>query len=113
MELSGRSLGKAVLRQLEAGAQMAAAEALREVCGNDRTTLGWHCCIQQVGEQGLARVRRRAEQQDQGHSEKGIRTKRRGVSPFENPYVYAQRDIKCPTLLREDPVFLRPKRILF
>jgi len=49
------------------------------------------------------RIRRRTEQQNEGNSKKGLRVTRRRVSPVKNHYLHAQRNMKLPTRLHEDP----------
>lgn len=98
-------MGTEVLRPLERVVEMAAASALREVRRDDRAALGRHRGLQQAGEQGFSRVRGRAEQQNPGHPEKGIRPAGRGIPSAENPDLHAQGDMNLPTQLREDPFF--------
>ena len=52
------------LRALARLAQVATTEALREVRGDDRAPLGWHCRLLQAGEQGQLGRGRGAQQQD-------------------------------------------------
>src|ERR1700738_2902514 len=59
-------LAAALLRELAGKPQVAAAQTLREVRADDRASLGWHCGLLPAGEQGLARLRRGAQQQDPG-----------------------------------------------
>jgi transposase len=62
--LQTRDLGAEVLRQLALQPQVAALEELPEVRCHDRSPLGRHRRLLQVGEQGVPRLRRRAERQD-------------------------------------------------
>jgi transposase len=64
LELRARGLGTALLRAMARLAQMADAETLREVRRHDRSSLGWHRLLLQSGEQSLAGLRRRAQQQN-------------------------------------------------
>src|SRR5215470_16157383 len=64
--LRARGLGTAVLRELAFEPQVAAPQAVREVRRHDRLALGWHCRLLPAGEQGLARLRRGAQQQNPG-----------------------------------------------
>src|SRR3989338_973093 len=65
-------LGAAFLRELEGQPEMAAPETLREICRDDRASLGWYRRLLQTGEQGLARFRRRTQQQDTGYPAPGV-----------------------------------------
>ena len=72
--LRARGLGTALLRQLALRPQMAATQALREVCRDDRSSLGRNRCLLQAREQGLAWIRGGSEQQDPGDPAARIRT---------------------------------------
>jgi transposase len=79
-----RHLGKALdqvrkSEQLALRSEMAAAQTLREVRRDDRSSLGWDRGLLQAGEQGLARIRRGPEQQNPRHPASRIRTARRGI----------------------------------
>ena len=64
VELRARGLGTALLRELAREPDVAAAEAVREVRRHDRPSLGRYRGLLPAGEQGLARLRRGAQQQD-------------------------------------------------
>ena len=106
MGLSNRRLGAAVLRELEDVIEMAAPEAFREVCQDDRKTLGRNCGIQQTREQGVLGFCGGLKQQDQGNSKTRLRSQRRRLLEAENTHVYARKDINLPTQVRDDPFFL-------
>ena len=103
MGLSNRRLGAAVLRELEDVTEMAASEAFREVCQDDRKTLGRNCGIQQTREQGVIGFCGGLKQQDQGNSKTRLRSQRRRLFEAENTHVYARKDINLPTQVRDDP----------
>ena len=55
--LRARRLGTSLLRELEIQPEVAAFEALREVCGDGRASLGRDCFLLQARKQGAARLR--------------------------------------------------------
>jgi len=92
---------KPLSRQLETVPQMAALKPYEKFAEMSSAT--W-MVLPPIADlrQSFFGIRRRAEQQDQGHSQKSIRTTRWAVPPSENPYLHAQGYMKWPTLLRED-----------
>ncbi|MCK7479015.1 MAG: transposase [Candidatus Moduliflexus flocculans] len=75
-ELRTRGLGAALLRELAREPEVAAPRALREVRRDDRSSLGWNRRLLQTREQGVARLRRGAQQQDPRHPAPCVRTAR-------------------------------------
>jgi len=61
--LHPRGMGSALLRELAPIAQVATPQALREVRGDDRTSLGWHRGPLRCREQSRTRLCRGAQQQ--------------------------------------------------
>src|ERR1700755_2001224 len=55
--LRARRLGTSLLRELEIQPEVAAFEALREVCRDGRAPLGRDCFLLQARKQGAARLR--------------------------------------------------------
>src|SRR6266478_5503521 len=87
--LRARGLGAALLRQLESQPQMAAPRTLRALCRYDRSPLGRHRRLLQTGKQGLARLRRRPQQQNPRLPETSLRTARRRISPPQGSHLHA------------------------
>jgi transposase len=83
-------------RELARVAQVAAAQALRALRGDDRATLGWDRRLLRVGEQGRPRLRRGTQQQDPRHPTSRLRSTRRGVPAAQSPHHHAS-----PALGRE------------
>ena len=79
LELPGRGLGAAILRELARKLEVAAPCALREVRQDYRAPLGWNRRLLQAGEQGLSGLRRRVEQQDSRHPTARLSAARRGI----------------------------------
>src|SRR5262249_40106009 len=79
-------VGGAVLGELAGWPQGAAAQTLREIRRDDRPSLGWHRGVLSPGEQGLARLRRRAQQQNPGDPAPRLRLARRTISASENSH---------------------------
>ena len=73
---------------------MAAPEALRDVCQDDRPALGRDRGLLQAGEQDRLRIRRGHEQQDPRHTAAELRLTRRGVSAPESSHLHAPPDMK-------------------
>ena len=90
---------------------VATSQAVREVSPTDRATLGRHRRLLQAREQGRARLRRRAQQQDPRHPASRLRVTRRGIPPPESPHLHAAGAVKSGesthTASRrpEDPLF--------
>ena len=82
---------RALLRELEEQFALAAASALREVRGHDRTSLGWHRLLLQAREQSLAWLRRRIEQHHTRYPAQGVRLSRRGIPGHEDHYPFLTR----------------------
>ena len=93
MGLSDGRVGAQVFRELEGVAQMAAAQALRKICGNDRKTLGRDSRLQQAGEQSVVRICGRTQQQDKGNSTESLWLKRRELFALESAYLYVGGDL--------------------
>jgi transposase len=70
---------------------------LRGLRCDDRATLGWYRRVLSRGEQSLAGVRRRAQQQDPRHPATCVWSSRRGVSQAEDPHLHAPADLICTT----------------
>ena len=85
LELRAGGLGAAILRELADKPEMAAPESLREVRRNDRSPLGRNRRLLKGREQGIARVRRRIQQQNPRHPTPCIRTARPGIPAIEDP----------------------------
>src|SRR6202165_2561303 len=78
---------------------MAAAQALREVRRDDRSSLGRHCGLLPAGEQGLARLRRGAQQQDPRDPTPRLRLAQRRLSAAQNPELHSA----CPVAVSASP----------
>src|SRR5262249_49283070 len=63
-----------------------------EIRRDDRASLGRHCGLLPAGEQGLARLRRGAQQQDPRHPTPRLRLARRGLPSPQNPDLH----VACP-----------------
>ena len=74
--------------------EVAAARALREVRRNDRPSLGWDRRLLQAGEQGLARIRGGAQQQNPRHPAPRLRPARRGIPAAESSHLHAPEALK-------------------
>ena len=85
VELRARGLGTALLRELAREPEVAAAEAVREVRRHDRPSLGRHRGLLPAGQQGLARLRRGAQQQDPGDPAARLRPARQGLPAAQDP----------------------------
>src|SRR5262249_44912967 len=82
-------VGGAVLGELAGWPQGAAAQTLREIRRDDRPSLGRHRGLLSPGEQGLARLRRRAQQQNPGDPAPRLRLARRTISASQNSHLHA------------------------
>ncbi len=91
LELSPRGLGPALLRQLASQPQVAASQAIRALRRHDRSPLGRHRRLLQTREQGLARLRRGAQQQDPCPPAPRLRPARRRIPPPQGPHPHASR----------------------
>ena len=89
VELRARGLGTALLRELAREPEVAAAEAVREVRRHDRPSLGRHRGLLPAGQQGLARLRRGAQQRDPGDPAARLRPARQGLPAARNPHLHA------------------------
>jgi transposase len=82
-------VGQALLPELARLSQVAASQALREVRGDDRQSLGWHRGPLRRREQGRSRLRRGAQQQGACHTAPRVRTARRRVPAPQDPHLHA------------------------
>ena len=80
-----------------ASSEVAAAEAVREVRGHDRPSLGRHRGLLPAGEQGLARLRRGAQQQDPGDPAARLRPARQGLPAAQDPHLHAAHPVADST----------------
>ena len=78
------------------GQAPAAACALREVRRNDRPSLGWDRRLLQAREQGLARIRGGAQQQDPRYPASRLRSARRGIPAAESSHLHAPKALRNP-----------------
>ena len=92
--LRARRQDSSLLRKLARLTQVAAPETLREVCRDDRPTLGRHRGLMPAGEQGGFGNSRGREQQDLCHSAGELRRTGRGVLAPESPHMHARPDIE-------------------
>src|ERR1039457_1653281 len=99
-------MGAPLLRELARQPEMAAARTLREVHRDDRPSLGRHRRLLPAGEQGLARLRRRPQQQDPRPPAPRLRPARPRISPPESAHMHAAgalNTLKSPTRSPDEP----------
>lgn len=72
---------------------MAKIKTLRRLREADRKTLGRDSRLQQAGEQSVAGICGRAQQQDTSNPAQGVRLEGRGISAFEGLNLYAGGDL--------------------
>src|SRR6188508_2833374 len=77
-----------------------AAEAVREVRRHDRPSLGRHRGLLPAGQQGLARLRRGAQQQDPGDPAARLRPARQGLPAAQDPHLHAAHPVADSTPFR-------------
>src|SRR5271168_280265 len=91
--LQPRALGTEVLRELASEPEVAALEAVREVCRDDRAALGWYRRLLPTRKQGRAGLCRGSEQQDTCHAAPCLWSAGRGIPPAEGTDLDAAADL--------------------